>query len=167
MNDVDIIKALECCTSSTTSEACIGSPSSTTICTEMGNGLQIYALDLINRQKAEIERLQEYYKLYYERKKDIEELNTQIEHLTGNLKFVRGTVERQLDEIKRKDSQTEELVSFQRFCERKAIKEFAERLKQSAFDCDVSFGYGKEHYTEAVAVVEIDNLVKEMMEGKK
>jgi hypothetical protein len=47
-----------------------------------------------------------------------------------------------------------------------AIKEFAERLKESAFDCDVSFGYGREHYTEAVAVVEIDNLVKEMTEGR-
>ena len=44
-----------------------------------------------------------------------------------------------------------------------AYKEFAERLKQSAFDCDVSFGYGKEHYTKAVAVIEIDNLVKEMV----
>ena len=47
-----------------------------------------------------------------------------------------------------------------------AIKEFAERLKASAFECDVSFGFGREHYTEAVAVVEIDNLVKEMTEDK-
>jgi hypothetical protein len=46
-----------------------------------------------------------------------------------------------------------------------AIKEFAEKLKESAFNCDVSFGYGREHYTEAVAVLEIDNLVKEMTEG--
>ena len=60
MNDNDIIKALEHCTSSTTSEACNGCPLfDTTICTEMENGLQIYALDLINRQKAEIERLTE------------------------------------------------------------------------------------------------------------
>ena len=44
-----------------------------------------------------------------------------------------------------------------------AIKEFAERLKESAFDCDVSFGFGKECYTEAVAVVEIDNVLKEMV----
>ncbi len=43
-----------------------------------------------------------------------------------------------------------------------AIKEFAERLKESAFECDVSFGYGHEHYTEAVAVVKIDNLLKEL-----
>lgn len=44
-----------------------------------------------------------------------------------------------------------------------AAKEFAERLKKSAFDCDVSFGFGREHYTEAVTVFEIDNLVKEMV----
>lgn len=61
MNDNDIIKALEHCVSSTTSEACNGCPFfGTTICTEMENGLQIYALDLINRQKVEIERLQKY-----------------------------------------------------------------------------------------------------------
>jgi hypothetical protein len=47
-----------------------------------------------------------------------------------------------------------------------AVKEFAERLKENKIDIDVSFGYGKEHYTEAVAVVEIDRLVKEFTEGK-
>ena len=47
-----------------------------------------------------------------------------------------------------------------------AIKEFAERLKQSAFACDVSFGFGREHCEETVTVLEIDNLVKEMTEGK-
>lgn len=58
MTDNEIIKALEHCTSSTTSEACNGCPLfSTTVCTEMENGLMIYALNLINRQKAEIERL--------------------------------------------------------------------------------------------------------------
>lgn len=48
-----------------------------------------------------------------------------------------------------------------------AIKEFAERLKQYAFACDVSFGYGREHCEEAVTVLEIDNLVKEMTEEQK
>ena len=48
----------------------------------------------------------------------------------------------------------------------KAIKEFAENLKQQAFSCDVSFGFGKEHYTKAVAVVDIDRLVEEMTEGE-
>ena len=46
----------------------------------------------------------------------------------------------------------------------KAIKEFAERLKKSAFACDVSFGYGREHCEEAVTVLEIDSLVREMTE---
>lgn len=37
--------------------------------------------------------------------------------------------------------------------------------EDSADECDVSFGFGREHYTEAVAVIKIDNLVKEMTEG--
>lgn len=45
-----------------------------------------------------------------------------------------------------------------------AVKEFAEKLKEHKIDVDVSFGYGKEVYTEAVAVIEIDNLVKEMVD---
>ena len=49
----------------------------------------------------------------------------------------------------------------------KAIKEFAEKLKQQAFPCDVSFGFGKEHYTKAVAAVDIDRLFEEMTEGGK
>ena len=44
-----------------------------------------------------------------------------------------------------------------------AIKEFAERLKESEIDIDVSFGYGRECYTKAVTTIEIDNLVKEMV----
>ena len=46
-------------------------------------------------------------------------------------------------------------------CKAEAIKEFADRLKENKIDVDVSYGYGREHYTEAVAVIEIDNLVKE------
>jgi hypothetical protein len=80
------------------------------------------ALDLINRQKAEIESLNE----------------------------------------------KEQVLIFQLYEERKkAIKEFAERLKKSAFDCDVSFGFGKEHYTKVVTVIEIDDLVKEMVGDKR
>ena len=44
-----------------------------------------------------------------------------------------------------------------------AIKEFAERLKESEIDIDVSFGYGRECYTKAVTTIEIDNLVKEIV----
>lgn len=48
-----------------------------------------------------------------------------------------------------------------------AIKEFAERLKKEAFECDVTFGFGREHCTEAVATIEIDRLTKEMTDGRK
>ena len=48
--------------------------------------------------------------------------------------------------------------------ETEPIKEFAERLKAlDRLDVDVSYGYGREHYTEAIAVNLIDNLVKEMV----
>lgn len=43
------------------------------------------------------------------------------------------------------------------------IKEFVERLKVHTIEVDVSFGYGREHYTEAVATIAIDNLVKELV----
>ena len=82
-------------------------------------------IDLINRQKAEIERL-------------TDTLNATI-------------------------AGQETLQRYIQTAKAEAIKEFAERLKKNVFLADVSFGYGKECYTEAVAVIEIDNLVKEMV----
>lgn len=59
MTDNEIIKALECCASGTSSEACEGCPfNENDICDKESNATEKYALDLINRQKAEIERLQ-------------------------------------------------------------------------------------------------------------
>ena len=60
MTDAEIIKALECCTKGNTSDVCVDCPLITTdMCTDVENGLMKLALDLINRQKAEIERLKE------------------------------------------------------------------------------------------------------------
>ena len=47
-----------------------------------------------------------------------------------------------------------------------AIREFAEKLKQQAFECDIYLRFGKEHFAKAVAVVDIDRIVDEMTEGK-
>ena len=58
------------------------------------------------------------------------------------------------------------LPQYEALIKAEAIRDFAERLKESAFSCDVSFGYGQEHCEEAVTVLEIDNLVKEMTEDK-
>ena len=61
MTDNEIIKALECCVSSTGSEACEGCPfNENDICDKDSNATEKYALDLILRQKAEIERLQKH-----------------------------------------------------------------------------------------------------------
>ena len=58
MTDNEIIKALECCTKGNTSDVCSDCPLlHTDICTEEENGVMKLALDLINRQNAEIERL--------------------------------------------------------------------------------------------------------------
>ena len=128
--DEQIKKALECCINweATTCEKCPLDDE----CDNDGDTPLRNALDLINRQKAEIERL--------------ESLCEKI-GIANDVKLERICV---LQE----DLET---------AKAEAIKEFAERLKKSAFDCDVSFGFGREHYTEAVTVFEIDNLVKEMV----
>lgn len=54
--DEEIIKALECCISTTTEEACAGCPfNKQKLCDKDQWALDRYALDLINRQKAEID----------------------------------------------------------------------------------------------------------------
>ena len=78
-------------------------------------------------------------------------------------KAMRDLINRQEAEIDELSSAILRLVVALENAKSQAAKEFAERLKKSAFDCDVSFGFGREHYTEAVTVFEIDNLVKEMV----
>lgn len=65
--DEEIIKALECCISTTTEEACAGCPfNKQKLCDKDQWALERYALDLINRQKAEIEKMKECPKCVYE-----------------------------------------------------------------------------------------------------
>lgn len=60
MTDEQVIKALECCASDEGSEACNKCPfNENDICDNDTLALQKYALDLIKRQQAEIERLKE------------------------------------------------------------------------------------------------------------
>jgi hypothetical protein len=68
MNDYDIIKALEHCASSKTSEACKGCPllRDNGSCIDDGCLLYESALDVINRQKTEIESLGESVRLQAE-----------------------------------------------------------------------------------------------------
>ena len=123
MTDNEIIKALECCTTyeDGCSDAC---PLRYTDDTSCFSALIKPVFDLINRQKAEIERL--------------------------SAKSFEHNITKLFDKYKA-------------HIKVEAVKEFAERLKENKIDIDVSFGYGREVYTEAVAVIEIDNLVKEMV----
>ena len=118
MTDTEIIKSLECC-GNTNGSNCSKCPmylqnKDNDFCHE---DLMKNILDLIKRQGAEIERLQNM-------------LAAECQH---SIEFRNNT-----------------------------IKEFAERLKKTALDCDVSFGYGNGCYVKAVTTIEIDNLVKEM-----
>ena len=119
MTDNDIVKALECCVEGT-STACFECPFRLTPYTACKTLAEKQAIDLINRQKEEIERLKKYY-------------------------FTHDYHE----------------------CHNEAIKEFAERLKESAIDADVYSGYRKELFEKAVTVIEIDRILQEMTEGTK
>ena len=121
MTDNEIIKALELCANRTI-HSCKFCPCNSGI--ECNKKLNEGTLDLINRQKAEIEKL------------------------------------------KNTDFQVEVSSRLEKEIRAEAIKEFSEKLKQQAFECGVSFGFGKEHYTKAVAVFDIEKLVEEMTEVK-
>lgn len=67
-------------------------------------------------------------------------------------------INRQKAEIESKNRQIGELVSFQKFCEAKAIKEFADKLKHIVI-------YIPQHrFTPAEVEYYIDKLAKEMTE---
>lgn len=103
------------------------------------------ALDLINRQKAEIARLQKT-------QDDIDN-------------FARDLCEERV--LKGKAiADFEDLQEYIRKEKSEAIREFSEKLKQQAYECDIYSRFGKEHFAKAVAVIDIERLVEEMAEGE-
>lgn len=74
LTDEEVVKALECCSGGITGETCKNCPlnlsnSGVEACYYDDTILEKYALDLINRQKAEIERLtEEKEDLYFQNK---------------------------------------------------------------------------------------------------
>ena len=147
MTDKEIIKALECCADLFD---CISCPCKD-FCGDLGK-LQQNALDLINRQQAEIERLtadnEQYEKINLlianqrnYRDKEIECLENAVEMLNCELDMAKDCIPEQRAE---------------------AIKEFAERLKKEKHS--VCAGHGMSECV--VSEFNIDNLVKEMV-GEK
>lgn len=135
MTDNEIIKALECCISDddgTRERPCKGCPLLQD--DSCSNSLRKYALDLINRQKAEIERLEK----------------------KANTPFAKITFDRdKLQEIV--DEYVKNIEIDINLAKSEAIKEFAERLKEKA-----TSAFYEEH--KYVDTEDIDNLVKEMTE---
>lgn len=98
------------------------------------------AIDLINRQQAEIERLK------------------------AENEKAKNYLAKCFDKYEKTKIAKESLENTVYTARAEAVKEFAERLKAlDRLDVDVSYGYGREHYTEAIAVNLIDNLVKEII----
>ncbi len=152
MTDNEIIKDLQCASEwfaehgRNTNTAIIG------ICDR--------ALDLINRLQAEKEALingqKTLQKYIAEQKSEILILN----HSNANL------MELYYNEKEKVASAKQKVIDACKMLENakaEAIKEFAERLKKNSIAVDVSFGYGREHYAEAVTVIAIDSIVKGMV----
>lgn len=153
MTDNEIIKALECCGKYHTNykdqpcEHCAFNDMSRCIAFLIDN-----VIGLINRQKAEVEnyiKVAEYQQnLTLKKSFEIKELKAEIEKLDAENDCL----------VKELDKQCDECVEFNvSQARKKAIKEFAERLKHmlgliNGFDYDCS-----------TIFYHIDNLVKEMV----
>lgn len=119
LTDAEIIKALKCCIIGDC-QGCVYGETDQRHCKD---DLMKNALDLINRLEADKEALiagQETLQ------KVLAEKNAEIEKLTGNLKFVRGTVERQ----KADNERLKKLLDDK--CDRCIEKERAEAIKEVA-----------------------------------
>ena len=132
MTDNEIIKAVECCTGNT--KCCECPMFRTPNCMNKAFG---YALDLINRQKAEIERLEK-------ENKDKERAYTDEYCLR-----------------KEWQSKCRDLLEEKQTVKSKSIKEFAEKLKERLTGIGRSTTYGNFEYG-TIKSYELDSLVKEM-----
>lgn len=87
--------------------------------------------------------------------------------LREHIGALEATIERLQEEniiLSQKRANFFEIVNANERGRTRGIKEFAERLKEeSSFETDVSLGYGRPCYEDAVPIIAIDNLVKEMV----
>ena len=155
MTDNEIIKALEYCYGHNAGDAPCGD------CPRFNHPDGCVhardAIDIINRQKAEISELQHRNsELEIELKAMRGAANSykaEVERLEGNLKFVRGTVERMKKYDEERDIRLHARLTETARAE--AIKEFAQDLKEAL--------YFTEFGTPVVDVSDIDDFVKEMV----
>ena len=181
MTEAEIIKALECCSKPYCNNNNCPLHRNTINTKDCITQLSTNALDLINRQNAEIERLTkepeeaavsifdaanrflEHKKLMQYQKEEIERLQSIL------LKFVR-----EINNFENKhniDTSDFSLIpileneknNIVKQMKSEAIKEFAERLKEKQQSVKARFGFGGEYISNGVMCTDIDNLVKEMV----
>ena len=171
MTDEQIIKALECCIAHENCEevSCEFCPYERVLnCTGV---MMQNAIDLINRQKAEIEELRSDKIIAERREKDarelfvdctrqLEEAKAEIERLKRGVTFT-FTIEdfKSIEEtiISRLDNEIKS----------EAIKEFAERLKEGEVYMRIEFPNTKNGTEDYIVLSDdIDDLIKEMTEEK-
>ena len=164
MTDNEIIKALEHC--SADDSWCDDCPYEN-LCTD--TDITKFALDLINRQKAEIDKcvntlckkedttqlIAKERQQYYD---ELQQANAEIERLNSPVLMI-DNVDLSENEIKEKlrNLPVQIFLYNEEQIRNEAIKEFAERLKER--------GFADKYYEhEAIVyVADIDNLVKEMV----
>lgn len=127
----DIKKALVCCINGD----CSGCPLYAMNCSS--KVVMAFAVDLSNRQNAEIERLQSMNQSKLDM---IHDLRAEIERLQGFADNMEYCANHALDDLEKEKNE--------------AIKEFAERLKETKFKIGNDF---------VIYAENIDNLVKEMV----
>ena len=165
MTDNEIIKALECCKNSLSEkDACGDCPlyeeEEVTCITILSKN----ALDLINRQKAEIDIL---IRKKESLRDEIAEQQAEIERLKEENETIKSNFECQqivlgdFDEIIKKQAKKLKTAKSE------AIKEFAERLKEKLKEVPRYDIEDKAYYAIGTYGELIDNLVKEMTEQQK
>ena len=176
LSDNEIIKALECCSKITFS--CDGCPLQHLKYSECYELVIRSTLDLINRQKAEIERLAEDNREWETQfrildvecerlEKANEKQKAEIEKCENIIRLADKTIERQSSELetlqKTFEDMTEGAIIAIKAAQNGAVKEFAERLKAEKQLVKARLDDIGECILYGVLCGDIDNLVKEMV----
>lgn len=150
MTDEQIIKAMECCSNVERITDCGCCPYYRNGCLDK---VHLDAIDLINRQRAEISELQHKYDLA-------------VAEREANVKGFTETLERQRAEIERKNRILESYALqygtvadkdvLLKQVKAEAVKEFAARVK-------LAFYYEFEEIIPSIMADKIDNIAKEMV----
>ena len=110
------------------------------------------AISLINRQKAEIERL----------RKEVNLVSIQFQDLQERYEEAHAEIEQWKEEANKYQKLWCIAMDDIEIAQSGAIQEFAERLKEKSYKTIRNYGLTK----DVVEVCDIDNLVKEMVGGK-